>query len=199
MKWPTLYLKWGTSSIAFLSGLFYNCPITGMGFPSGSEVKNSPAILETQEMRVQSLDRDDPLEEGKPTHSSILAWRIPRTEEPLIHRVAYVRVCGVWQDYMSEVTKATHTHTHTHTITGIGKKLIAVWPGSSQTCLPISSPEILKTPKSQASSMPAKHSPWGWDPGWRRVEAPQVRPACTSLRTSSLEEWFSKFNIIEFS
>ena len=53
-----------------------------MGFPSGSEVKNSPAILETQEMRVQSLDQEDPLEEGKATHSSILAWRIPRTEEP---------------------------------------------------------------------------------------------------------------------
>ena len=66
-----------------------------MGFPSGSEVKNSPAILETQEMRVQSLDREDPLEEGKATHSSILAWRIPRTEEPLIHRVAYVRLYGV--------------------------------------------------------------------------------------------------------
>ena len=53
-----------------------------MGFPSGSEVKNSPAILETQEMRVQSLDQEDPLEEGKATHSSILAWRIPTAEVP---------------------------------------------------------------------------------------------------------------------
>ena len=53
-----------------------------MGFPSGSEVKNSPAILETQEMRVQSLNQEDPLEEGKATHSSILARRIPRTEKP---------------------------------------------------------------------------------------------------------------------
>ena len=33
-------------------------------------------------MRVQSLDQEDPLEEGMATHSSILAWRIPWTEEP---------------------------------------------------------------------------------------------------------------------
>ena len=35
-----------------------------------------------QEMWVQSLGWKDPLEEGKATHSSILAWRIPRTEKP---------------------------------------------------------------------------------------------------------------------
>ena len=35
-----------------------------------------------QEMQVQSLGRDDPLEEGMATHSSIFAWRIPWTEEP---------------------------------------------------------------------------------------------------------------------
>ena len=33
-------------------------------------------------MRVQSLDGEDPLEEGMATHSSILAWEIPWTEEP---------------------------------------------------------------------------------------------------------------------
>ena len=36
---------------------------------------------ETQEVRVQSLGREDPLKEGMATHSSILAWRIPWTEE----------------------------------------------------------------------------------------------------------------------
>ena len=41
-------------------------------------VKNLPAIQETW---VQSLCREDPLEEEMATHSSILAWRIPRTEE----------------------------------------------------------------------------------------------------------------------
>ena len=33
-------------------------------------------------MRVRSLDGEDPLEEGMATHSTILAWRIPWTEEP---------------------------------------------------------------------------------------------------------------------
>ena len=42
-------------------------------------VKNLPAMQETW---VQSLDREDPLEKGIATHSSILAWRIPWTEEP---------------------------------------------------------------------------------------------------------------------
>ena len=42
-------------------------------------VKNLPAMQETQ---VQSPGWEDPLEKGMATHSSILAWRIPRTEEP---------------------------------------------------------------------------------------------------------------------
>ena len=41
-------------------------------------VKNLPVIQETQ---VQSLGREDPLDKGMATHSSILAWRIPCTEE----------------------------------------------------------------------------------------------------------------------
>ena len=39
-------------------------------------VKNVPEVLETQESRVRSLGREDPLEESVATHSSILAWRI---------------------------------------------------------------------------------------------------------------------------
>ena len=42
-------------------------------------VKNLPAIQET---RVQSLGQEDLLEKGRATYSSILAWRIPWTEEP---------------------------------------------------------------------------------------------------------------------
>ena len=45
-------------------------------------VKNLLAMQETQEMQVPSLGPEDPLEEGMATHSSILAWRIPWTEEP---------------------------------------------------------------------------------------------------------------------
>ena len=51
------------------------------GLPWNAQmVKNLPTILETW---VQSLGWEDPLEkEGMATHSSILAWRIPQTEEP---------------------------------------------------------------------------------------------------------------------
>ena len=47
-------------------------------FPGGSVVKNSPAV---QEIWVQSLDQEDPLEEEMTTHSRILAWTISWTEE----------------------------------------------------------------------------------------------------------------------
>ena len=43
------------------------------------KVKNPPAMQETG---VRSLGWEDPLEKGMATHSSILAWRIPWTEEP---------------------------------------------------------------------------------------------------------------------
>ena len=51
------------------------------GFPGGSVVKDLPAMQETQ---VQSLVWADPLEKEMATHSSILAWEIPWTEEPSI-------------------------------------------------------------------------------------------------------------------
>ena len=51
-------------------------------FPGGSVVKHLPAMQEIQNTRVRSLGWEDPLEEEMATHSSILAWRIPQTEEP---------------------------------------------------------------------------------------------------------------------
>ena len=45
-------------------------------------VKNLPAMQEAQVIQVQLLGQGESLEEGMATHSSILAWRIPRTEEP---------------------------------------------------------------------------------------------------------------------
>ena len=47
-----------------------------MGFPDGTVVKNPPTV------QVLSLGWEDPLEEEMATHSSILAWKIPWTEEP---------------------------------------------------------------------------------------------------------------------
>jgi len=57
-------------------------------------VKNPPAMQETL---VQSLGQEDPLEKGIATHSSILAWRIPGTEEP-----GGVTVHGVAESDMTE-------------------------------------------------------------------------------------------------
>ena len=51
-------------------------------------VNNLPAIQETQ---VRSLCREDPLEKEMAAHSNILAWRIPRTEEPWWATVRGVR------------------------------------------------------------------------------------------------------------
>ena len=50
-----------------------------IGFPGGSDGKESACNLETW---VQYLGQEDPLEKETATHSSILAWRIPWTEEP---------------------------------------------------------------------------------------------------------------------
>ena len=65
-------------------------------------VKNLPAM---QKARVPSLGQEDPLEKGMATHSSILAWRIPWTEEPGgLHSP-----CGCKELDMSE--QLIHTHT----------------------------------------------------------------------------------------
>ena len=54
-------------------------------------VKNPPANV--GDVRFSSLDQEDPLEEGMAAHSSILAWRIPWTEEPGgLHSVGSQRV-----------------------------------------------------------------------------------------------------------
>ena len=59
-----------------------------LGFPGSSVVKNLPATQETQEMRVQSLSKEDSLEEKMVIHSSILTRKIPWTEEPV--RLQYI-------------------------------------------------------------------------------------------------------------
>ena len=51
-------------------------------FQDGSAVKNLPAMQKTQAMGVQTLGQEDPLEKEIATHSGILAWEIPWTEEP---------------------------------------------------------------------------------------------------------------------
>ena len=53
-----------------------------VGFPRGTMAENPPAMQKTQESLVPSLGWEDPLEKEKATHPSILAWKIPCTEEP---------------------------------------------------------------------------------------------------------------------
>ena len=45
-------------------------------------IKNLPAMQEMQGIQIQSLGQEDPIEKGMAIHFSILAWRIPWTEEP---------------------------------------------------------------------------------------------------------------------
>ena len=74
-----------------------------MAFPGGSVVKNLLANAGDKQMWVQPLYQEDPLEKGMAAHSSILALRIPWTEEPggLLSR-------GLWRAGHDWV--ADHTH-----------------------------------------------------------------------------------------
>ena len=75
------------------------------GFPGGSVEKNHLPMQKTQEMRVWSLGGEDSLEEEMVTHSNILAWKIPWTEEP-----------GGLQS-QTQLSDWAHTRVHTHTHT----------------------------------------------------------------------------------
>ena len=71
----------GTKPTTFQRVRLYICVCVYMyrqrgGFPGAQLVRNPPVMQETW---VQSLACEDPLEKGKATHSSVLAWRIPRT------------------------------------------------------------------------------------------------------------------------
>ena len=63
-------------------------------------VKNPPAMQGTW---VPSLDQEDPLEEGMATHSSVLSWRIPWTEEP-----GRLQLWGFKE--LDRTERLTHTH-----------------------------------------------------------------------------------------
>ena len=65
-------------------------------FSNGSAVKNQPAVQETW---LQSLGWEYPMEEEMTTHSSILAWRIPWTEEP--GGLQFIGLQRVGHDYLS--------------------------------------------------------------------------------------------------
>ena len=57
--------------------------VLGSSYPASLVAQVVNNLRAMQETWVQSLGQEDPLEKGMATHSSILAWRIPRTEEPI--------------------------------------------------------------------------------------------------------------------
>jgi len=79
-----------------------------LGLQSGSVVKNLPEIQETQEMWVQSLGWEDPLEKGMATYSSILVWENPMDKEPWQATVHGIAKGGKWLELLS-----THAPRHT--------------------------------------------------------------------------------------
>ena len=89
--------------------LYLSCYITSLGFPCYSAVK---IHLLMQEMWVWSLDQDDPLEKEMATHSSILAWETPWTEE--LGGLYSMGSHRVGHDLVTE-----HACTHVHCITNI--------------------------------------------------------------------------------
>ena len=79
--------------------------LTTLAFLVAQMVKNPPVMEETQ---IWSLGREDPLEKGLVTHFSILAWRIPWTEEP--GRLQSVGLQRAGHDWV------TNTHTHIYNL-----------------------------------------------------------------------------------
>ena len=90
-------------------------------------------MKETQETQFPSLGRDDPLKEEMATHSSILAWIIPWTEEP----------GELWsmRSQESDMTEQLSAHTHTHTFIQNGKlkwNKVRVMQSCPTLCDPVS-------------------------------------------------------------
>ena len=78
-------------------------------------------MKEMPEIQVQSLGQEDPPEEGITTQSSILAWRVPCTEEP-----GGLQSMGSQRIRQDSVCMCMHTHTHTHTRTHTCNELLVL-------------------------------------------------------------------------
>ena len=91
-------------------------------FPQGSVVKNPPTMQETQETPFPSLGWADPLENKMTTHSSILAWEIPWTEEPgRIQSMGSQKSRTRLTDLKTTIVCPTTTKVETQDIPGVQK------------------------------------------------------------------------------
>ena len=84
----------------------YNCFVRCQVLPKWHSGKESACQYRKQEMWIWSLGGEDSLEKEVAIHSRILAWKIPRTEEP--GGLQSMRLQGVWHYW---VTEGTHTFT----------------------------------------------------------------------------------------
>ena len=85
-------------------------------FPDDSEVTSHCMLM--QEMQVWSMGQEDPLEKEMATHSSILAWEIPWTEEP--DELQYMK----WKSWARLSTHTQHTHTSFHSQVSLTRLLL---------------------------------------------------------------------------
>ena len=81
-------------------------------------------MQETREMQIQSLGQEDPLEKEMATHSSILAWKIPQTEEP--GRVVSMVSQRVGHGWAAKHTQCIQCHSIYH--------LMEDWGESEKLC-----------------------------------------------------------------
>ena len=108
-------------------------------------VKNLPAMRETQ---AQSLNQEDPLEKGMATHSSVLTWRIPWTEEPgglqsmELQRVRHNQVTNTFTYTYTYVKSNQHPAFIDHLV---GKDLEQGGQGSKARLLPYNTHDTKQT------------------------------------------------------
>ena len=120
--------KWKTSIPLFFCELIW----LFASFERASQVSQWWRIClpmqEMQETQVQSLSQDDPLEKKMATHSTILAWEIPHTDEPgQLQSMGLRKVGHDWATKNTCVRAHTHTHTHTHYLKNWALMQICLW------------------------------------------------------------------------
>ena len=114
-------------------------------------VKNLPAIQETQEMGIWSLGWEDPLEEEMATHSNILPWKIPWTEEP-----------GWLQSLGSQTVRhnwASNIHNQLSSVQSLSRVrlFVTIWTAARQASLSITNSQSPPRSVSIELVMPSSH------------------------------------------
>ena len=109
-------LNYTLGSLALHLGLILHFVFSMWTSQMAQCVKNLPAIQKTQEVPVQSLGQENPLEKDMATYSSILSWRIPWAEE--LGGLQSKESQRVEHNQPTKLARVcAHTHAHTHSLT----------------------------------------------------------------------------------